>query len=365
MSRKLASVQRIVDIRPIQDADFIEVAKVLGWECVVKKSDGFKVGDLVVYVEVDSIVPDRPEFDFLRERKFKVKTIKLRGQVSQGLVLPLSILPKGNYKEGDDVTNILGIIKYDPQAELEQKLMEEKKQINKKRIYKFLSRTPFIRRILPKRKTYKFPEFIKKTDEDRIQLFPNICEEYKDLTFSVTEKLDGQSATYFLLKNTKKIFGLFPKTNYIFGVCSRNLYLPKENNSSYWKIAKKYNIRNVLEKLIGNNDYIVLQGEIIGPGIQGNKYQLSDYDFYVFNYIYPHAQFNTIEAKNVLEPYGIKVVPILEDMKLKPTIQDMVEYSKGKSKLLPIEREGIVIRNYEKNLSFKVVNPDFLLTNDE
>ncbi len=312
MSRKLASVQRIREICPIENADKIEVVKVLGWECVVKKSDGFKVGDLVVYVEVDSIVPDRPEFDFLRERKFKVKTIKLRGQVSQGLVLPLSILPKGNYKEGDDVTNI---------------------QINKKRIYKFLSRTPFIRRILPKRKTYKFPEFIKKTDEDRIQLYPNICEEYKDLTFSVTEKLDGQSATYFLLKNTKKIFGLFPKTNYIFGVCSRNLYLPKENNSSYWKIAKKYNIRNVLEKLIGNNDYIVLQGEIIGPGI--------------------------------LEPYGIKVVPILEDMKLKPTIQEMVEYSKGKSKLLPIEREGIVIRNYEKNLSFKVVNPDFLLTNDE
>jgi hypothetical protein len=363
MERKLASIQRITEIRPIENADNIEVAKVLGWECVVKKSDNFKVGDLVVYIEIDSIVPDRPEFEFLKERKFKVKTIKLRGQVSQGLIMPLNILPKRHYKEGDNVTKVLGVKKYDPQAELEQKLQEQRANISKNRVYKFLSRYSWFRRLIFRKRRDRFPKFIKKTDEPRIQLFPTICEDYKDLTFSVTEKIDGMSATYFLLKNPKKRFA--NKNKYIFGVCSRNLYLLQEGNSSYWIIARKFNIKHVLEKLIGNNDYIVLQGEIIGPGIQENKYQLSDYDFYVFNYIYPHTQFNNLEAKDALEPYGIKFVPILEDMKLKPTIQEMVEYSKGKSKLLPIDREGIVCRNYEHNISFKVINPDFLLTNDE
>lgn len=365
MERKLASIQRIKEIRPIENADNIEVATVLGWECVVKKSDNFKVGDLVVYIEIDSIVPEKPEFEFLRERKFRVKTIKLKGQISQGLIMPLTILPKKHYKEGDDVTKILGISKYDPQAEIEKKLMEQRIQTSKNRVYKFLSRYSWFRKLFSFKKKDRFPKFIKKTDEPRIQLFPSICEDYKGLTFSVTEKIDGQSATYFLLRNPKK--RLFSNKNkYIFGVCSRNVYLLKEDNSSYWNIARKYNIKSVLEKLIGNNDYIVLQGEIIGTGIQNNKYRILDYDFYAFNYIYPHTQFNNLEAKNALEPYGIKFVPILEDIKLKPTIQDMVEYSKGKSKLLPsIDREGIVCRNYKHNISFKVINPDFLLKNND
>lgn len=123
--RHLATVRTITDIRPIPDADKIEVVQVDGWECVVAKADGFKVGDKVVYIEIDSIVPERPEFEFLRDRKFRVRTIKLRKQVSQGLVLPLSILPSGKtYNINDDVTEILGIKKYDPQAEQEAKLLE-------------------------------------------------------------------------------------------------------------------------------------------------------------------------------------------------------------------------------------------------
>lgn len=122
--RKLASVQRIIDLRPIEKADAIEVAQVLGWECVVKKNE-FKIGDMVVYIEVDSIVPDRSEFEFLRDRKFRVRTIKLRGQVSQGLVLPMSVLPQTKiYAEDEDVTNTLGIKKYDPQGDAERKLEE-------------------------------------------------------------------------------------------------------------------------------------------------------------------------------------------------------------------------------------------------
>ena len=112
--RKLASIQKIVSLEPIKDADKIEKATVLGWELVVAKKDNFKVGDLVVYCEVDSILPDKPEFEFLRERKFRIKTIKLRGQVSQGICFPLSILPKAKYNEGEDVTEVFGARKYDP-----------------------------------------------------------------------------------------------------------------------------------------------------------------------------------------------------------------------------------------------------------
>ena len=365
MTRKLASVQKILEINPIEKADKIEMCKVLGWEVVIAKKDNFNVGDLIVYVEIDSIVPEKPEFEFLRDRKFRIKTIKLRGQISQGLVLPLSILPEGKYNEGDDVTEILGIKKYDPEGESEQKLLEQKTFLTNNRIHKFFRKYPWYRKLFFKPKKDKFPKFIKKTDEDRIQLFPHICERECDTTFIISEKLDGQSSTYFLVKNPKKWYQ-FGKDKYTFGVCSRNLHLPKEDNSSYWTIAKQYNMKKVLENLIYDNQFVVIQGEIIGNGIQKNKYKIDGYDFYAFNLIYPEKQISTIEAEEILRDYRIKYVPILDvNFKLKPTIKEMVEYAKGKSTLLPILREGIVVRNYEKGISFKVINPDYLLKNEE
>jgi hypothetical protein len=365
MGRKLASVQKILEINPIEKADAIEMCKVLGWECVIAKKDNFKVGDLIVYIEIDSIMPERPEFEFLRDRKFRVRTIKLRGQVSQGLVLPLSILPQGIYNESDDVTEILSVKKYDPQAEAEQKLIEQKLTNTNNKIHKFMSRFPWYRRLFFKPKKSGFPSFIKKTDEDRIQLFPHICENEKDTVFIETEKIDGQSGTYFLLKNPKKWYQ-FGKNTYTFGVCSRNLHLPKEVNSSYWTIARQYNIKEVLESLIGEEQFIVLQGEIIGGNIQGNKYKIDGYDFYAFNLIYPNKNIDSCSATELLRDYGIKFVPILNvNFKLKNSIKEMVEHAKGKSTLLPILREGIVLRNYEKSISFKVINPDFLLKNEE
>ena len=121
--RKLATIREVADIRPIQGADNIEVAQIDGWECVVRKGE-FHVGEHVIYVEVDSVLPDRPEFEFMRNRKFRVRTIKLRGQVSQGLVFPLAVLPVGTPTElGQDVTKELGIEKYDPQAAQEAVLL--------------------------------------------------------------------------------------------------------------------------------------------------------------------------------------------------------------------------------------------------
>lgn len=358
MARKLASIQKIINIKPIEKADAIEIAQILGWECVIRKDEGFSIGDLVVYIEVDSIMPDKPEFEFLRDRKFRVKTIKLKGQISQGLVLPLSILPDGKYKEGDDVTKLLGVKKYDIQAEVEKGLIS-----SNNKMYKFLwYRKLFLK--FKKDKFPKFPIFIKKTDEDRIQLFPNICEEEKDTIFVVTEKLDGCSCTFFLLRNPKKWYQF--KDKYVFGVCSRNIYLHKEDNSYYWEIARQYNIENALKQIIGDNQFVVLQGEIIGEGVQGNKYKIKGLDFYVFNLIYPDGQIYPLVATKILERHGIKSVPMLDtQFKLKETISDMVEYTKEKSTIAPVLREGVVIRNYDKKISFKVVNPDFLLKHKE
>lgn len=177
----------------------------------------------------------------------------------------------------------------------------------------------------------------------------------KGTKFSVTEKVDGQSATYYLRKISKR--------KYEFGVCSRNIYLGTPDNSSYWTIAKKYNIENVLRQLIGDYETIVLQGEICGNQIQGNKYHISGYDLFAFNLIYPDHKCGTAEIKKLLEPYGIKTVPIVEEGKTLPeTIAELVEYSKGKSVVRKEQkREGVVMRNVQSNISFKVINPDFLL----
>lgn len=355
--RQLATIRTIASTRPIQGADRIEVAQVDGWECVVKKGE-FEVGQQIVYVEVDSVMPERPEFEFLRDRKFRVRTIKLRGQVSQGLVLPLDILPAGNYKLGDDVTELLGVTKYDPQAQQEALLLTKQPKTSTNPVVKFLMRFKWYRRLFmkPKRKG-GFPDWIVKTDETRIQNLTTLfdIERKRGTLFSVTEKVDGQSATYFLQKISRR--------KYEFGVCSRNIRLGTPDNSSYWTIARKYDIENVLKKLIGEYQTIVLQGEICGDGIQGNKYHISGYDFFAFNLIYPDHKCTTAEIKETLAPFGIKSVPIVEEGKALPeTIAELVEYSKGKSVVRKEQkREGVVMRNVQNNISFKVINPDFLL----
>ena len=144
----------------------------------------------------------------------------------------------------------------------------------------------------PKRKG-GFPDWIVKTDETRIQNLTTLfeMERNKGTKFSVTEKVDGQSATYYLRKVSKR--------KYEFGVCSRNIYLGTPDNSSYWTIAKKYNIENVLRQLIGDYETIVLQGEICGNQIQGNKYHISGYDLFAFNLIYPDHKCGTAEISRM------------------------------------------------------------------
>jgi hypothetical protein len=359
--RTLASIQKITNIREIKGANKIVIAEVLGWEVVIRKEE-FKIGDLCVYIEVDSIVPAIPQFEFLKERKYRVRIIKLRGQISQGLCLPLSILPSKffDYKEGQDVTELLGIIKYDPEAAKEQKMLDQLNATKKRRIEKFLMRNKWYRRFFTKEKSKGWPKFIKKTDEERIQKLPWICETEKDTIFTATEKLDGQSATYALLRIKRWLL----KDKFKFIVCSRNIHLNRPNNSSYWAIAKQYNIEQVLKNLILSNDeYIILQGEIIGEGIQKNKYAIKGYDFYVFNLIHTYLKANDFEIRFYLSKQNIKCVPLIDNyFQLKNSIPDCIEQSTGKSILNPnIYREGFVVRNYVKDISFKIINPDFLL----
>lgn len=361
--RKLASIQKIVKLEPIIGADKIEKATVLGWELVVKKSE-FKEQNMCVYCEVDSVLPEKSEFEFLRERKFRIKTIKLKGQVSQGICFPLSILPKGKYIEDMDVTDIIGIVKYETPTERNERKQQE---IKAGKINRFLMRYSWFRRFVFKPNKADFPKFITKTDEDRIQLFPHICEEHKGSIFQVTEKLDGQSATYFVVKQDKKWFE-FWKQPYIFGVCSRNFYLLKEDKSTWWTIARQLDIKNKLLNHIKNtyNDFFVIQGEIIGEGIQGNKYNIKGIDFYIFNiFSSSTSYYQNWDMKRMSKLWNINFVPILtNEFELLPTIHENVDYAKGKSILLDTPREGVIVRNYEKGISFKIINPDFLLKHD-
>ena len=224
--RTLATLQRIKALAPIEGADAILKATVLGWQLVVKKNE-FQIGDLVIYCEIDSLMPDRPEFEFLKPRAMRIRTVRLRGQVSQGICFPLTLLPAGAPRtEGSDVTDILGITKYEPP--MPASLSGLAKGL--------------------------FPSFIPKTDETRVQVLQELLEKYAGTTCYVSEKLDGSSVTYFLRHGE-------------FGVCSRNLELLETSENSLWNVAR---VLAIEEKLRALNRNLALQGEIIGEGIQGN-----------------------------------------------------------------------------------------------
>ena len=331
--RKLASVVKIVDIQPIPDADAIVVATVKGWKVVVKVNE-YKVGDLAVYYEIDSFLPIHPQFEFLRKSSFKrmgssegfrLKTIRLRGQISQGLLTPI---PEGisNPKEGDDLTETLGIVKYEPPipAQLAGKIKGT------------------------------FPSFIPKTEEIRIQNFES------EVGFSpvgerayVTEKLDGTSFTCYFKDG-------------VFGVCGRNWELSETDDNSLWRMAKMLELKDKMTKF-GKN--IALQGELIGAGINGNLYGLSDHKLYFFTGydIDKGRRMFFDELEWVLFGLQLQMVPLLEKYGFvipnESNIVDyMLKYAEGKSVLnMEVDREGVVVRGLEREFSFKAISNTYLL----
>ena len=384
--RMLAHVEQIVDIQPIPDADKIEVATVLGWKVVVAKVDNFSVGDKVVYIEIDSKVPERPEFEFLRDRKFRVRTIRLRGQYSQGLILPLSILGDKDYDVGTDVTKELGITYYVPEdnirkadkvpkSEKYKSMAARHQNLFKKPFFRWLMKREWGRKILfvffgkKKDKPKAFPtkfEFVHKTDETRIEAMPWLLG-YKN-PLIVTEKLDGTSTTY-ILERVKK-------NKYEFWVTSRNVRQFNEDQNCYhdyniyWAMAKKYDIEKHLKDYLEANPnlkYVCIQGESVGS-VQGNPLKLSEDDLYVFNFIdSDKGRISSVDGKEIVESWGMKWVPILDTNFIMPT--DMEEFkvmATAKSVVNPkVLREGIVLRDPTTDLSFKNVSREFLLKHQD
>lgn len=376
--RKLAHIEVIEALNPIEGADKIEVADVLGWKCVVKKGE-FNVGDRVVYVEVDSVMPELPQYEFLKDRKYRIRTIKLKGQISQGLVLPISCItdyhPTVLLEIGRDVTNLLGIVKYLSLSEREEIDQIERRLANEKgKLKKFMMRYSWLRKLfLTKTKKSGFPYWVFKTDEERIQNIPHVLEQFKDKEVYVTEKIDYQSITFTgkMVPNALPIIGKFLPKKYQFVVCSRNM-TTNDKNSLYWKIAQKYNI----EKILKENPTLTIQGEQGDTKVQGNKYGIIEPTMWVFNII-DHERnyhYNWHEIVKFCLKYDLMTVPRTANFCFKlsdlgSTVQELVEFSKGKSVVnSKIEREGIVVRcieNGQKLLSFKVINPDFLLKYNE
>ena len=360
--RNLASIQVISDLQRIEGKDRIVLATVLGWHVIVQKSE-YQIGDKCVYVEVDSQLPEKPEFEFLRSKNFRIKTMKMAGVVSQGICFPMSILPerKKEYYVGEDVTDILGITKYEPYIEdvTAQPTSKKKNPLTK---IKWLMRFQWYRKfVLPRRISDSFPAFIQKTDEIRIQTIPQILQHKIDTKFVATEKIDGTSGTYALVRHKRK----FLKDKFEYIVCSRNRRLTPDN-SIYWAVSQKYDIENVLKKLISDHHRIVLQGECIGPKVQGNKYKVSRPQFYAFNLIVDGKRLGSLFARSLLKEVHIPFVPIVdEDFILPDTVDDMLAVAHAQSAIGDTLREGLVVRSMDGDISFKAVDPLFLLKYNE
>lgn len=357
--RKLASIKSISSIYPIDGKDRIVLAMVDGWSVIVRKGV-FEVGDLCVYIEIDSVLPEKPEFEFLRSKNFRIQTMKMGDVVSQGICFPMSILPPGDYIIGQDVTEVLGIKQYERAIEIDTAVPGTRPA---KKYPKFLMRMKWFRRlVLPKKATGDFPSFLSKTDETYIQNIPFILESNE--RWVATEKIDGQSGTFALVRKKSKF--PFMHNAFDFIVCSRNHSLLVRDSSSYWQVAEKYHIKDALKGMIGKFDWVAIQGECIGPKVQGNKYHVSDYDLYVFNVIYPDGRIGSCEAKRIIENSGMKFVPIVEEGILLPkTVEDVLQYAHGKSALYDTLREGIVFRTMDGKRSFKAVDPLFLIQHGE
>lgn len=329
---KLASIETITDIVPHPNADKLDIAKVLGWQSIVKK-DEFKKGDKIVFVVIDTILPKASWSEFLAEKKnpdapIRLKTIKLRGEYSQGLVLPLSVLPENvqGWHEGADVGGALGVKKYEKEipAQLSGEVLGG------------------------------FPNYIcAQTDEDNgLSNIDLVNEVIKNNWITVTQKLDGSSCT-IIIEDGK-----------ISQVCSRKLSLKETEQNSFWKAARKLDLSKV-----GRGRYVI-QGELMGPGIQGNQLKLLEPELYVFQISYDNVFYNYLdmvfECRNT---FNCKYVKHINNYDTKVTNCDLEFFQKlADEEKLPNGdfAEGIVVRPLDypragngRPLSFKIINRNY------
>jgi RNA ligase (TIGR02306 family) len=329
--RSLVTIQKVKEISPIKDSDFLELAHIMGWQCVVKKGE-FKTGDLGVYYEVDSFLPVDERYEFLRGSSFRdnadngtgfrIRTMRMRGQLSQGLLLPLEKFPElAGLEEGSDVTEKLNVKKwYIPETSNPGGT------------------------IIGER-----PHGIPASDEIRLQSALELLDELKGKPYYITTKMDGTSGIAYYIDGK-------------FGCCSRNKEIKDEETALYWLPVYKYNLKEKFAKM-GRN--LVLTGEIIGPGIQKNKLRLPEIEWNVFdvkdwdtNKYLPYD-----EAVKLCSELGLKTVPLEErGEQFDYSLETLLEKAKGNYPS-GIDKEGIVVRsvNSPKAISFKVLNNDALL----
>ncbi len=338
MGRKLASVQYVHGIWPIEGADRIECVGVLGWKCVAKKGE-FAVGDSCVYFEIDSFLPVEKRFEFLREGSyreselmgagFRLRTSKFRGQISQGLILPISILGSGDWELGQDVTDILGVRKWEI----------EERASNSGTIVAGL------------------PGGVPKTEECRIQAEPGLLDEFVGKPYYITTKMDGTSVTFFRIEGR-------------FGVCGHNYEYADDGKCSFWSWAHDAGLEQRI--VDAGLDDIVLQGEFCGGGIQQNPLKLTKPAWYLFTVVdaKTHRRLSLNDMRDIALKLGLEMVPVEEEGENLPyaSVDELLERARGKYSSGNV-KEGIAVRPTEPvysqllsaSLSCKVINNDYLL----
>lgn len=372
-------ITTLEEIRPIEGYDRVEHGRVGGWWCIINKADNMKVGDKVVYFEVDSQVPkDDERFAFLEKRHYKIKTLKMCKVLSQGLIMPITVFPELEGMEvNTDVTEILKVVYAEaednsrkngnPNAKYDSMKARHKK-LFKKPWAKWMMKRAWGRKVMffffgkKKDNPRGFPTFVSKTDEERIENIPWRLQE--DKQWITTEKLDGTSCTYALERKGKNKFEFY--------VCSRNVRQKDEtqecyrDHNIYWDMAFKYNIEQHLKEYLNLHPeltWVCIQGEGVG-GVQGNPLKLKEDDLYVFNFITSKdGRWSSTAGKLLVEDWGMKWVPMLGIVRLPETMEEMKSLADGNSMVNPeVIREGIVYRSLDGKESFKNVSNKFLLS---
>jgi RNA ligase (TIGR02306 family) len=335
--RKLASVQKVKFVRPIAGADAVECVGVLGWECVSKK-DEFSPDDECVYFEIDSLLPDKPVFEFLKKScwkedlgKYRLRTVRLRGQISQGLALPVVFFPElAGSEVGFDATEILGVEKYEP---------------------------PIPAQIQGDVRSFSWP--VEKTDETRVQDDDEygFISRLKGNPYYISLKIDGTSSTFMVSEDE-------------YHVCGRNYSYKRSDDHSFWKINDRYEIEaRIRDHALRTGQRLAIQGEIAGPGIQKNPLGLKFPDLFVFNVVDMDAgRLDLDSALKITSEFRLNFVPVLErGESFSLSQEELLEFARGKyadhfpSAKPGQDREGIVIRSLCGRISFKAINNDFLL----
>ena len=377
--RALAYVVTIDEIKPIDGYDRVEYARTNGWWVIIGKADNLQVGDKCVYFEVDSKVNSEDErFAFLEKRNYKIKTQRMCKVISQGLLMPLSVFPElGDVDVNTDVTDKLKVTyaveednarkgNGDPNAKYKSMAARHQK-IFKQKWARWMMRRSWGRKIMffffgkKKDNPRGFPTFVSKTDEERVENQPWRIGDGK--TYLATEKLDGTSCTYALERKGRNKFEFY--------VCSRNVRQQDEkqecyhDHNIYWDLAFKYNIEQHLKDFLNQFpqlQWVCIQGEGVGS-VQGNPLKLTEDDLYVFNFKESQTgRWSSMAGAGQVREWGMKWVPILGEVQMPDTMEELKVLATGKSKVNPdVMREGIVYRSLDGSDSFKNVSREYLL----